>query len=62
MYTMKSPSALSGEKVKGHPTLGIIVFHWCRYAQQARNIVNQARVNEDPNVKMIRGEYHSAGE
>ncbi len=27
----------------------------CRYAQQARNIVNVARVNEDPNVKMIRG-------
>lgn len=27
-----------------------------RYAQQARSIVNVARINEDPNVKMIRGE------
>ena len=27
-----------------------------RYAQQARNIVNVARVNEDPNVRIIRGQ------
>lgn len=27
----------------------------CRYAQQARTIINVARVNEDPNVKMVRG-------
>ena len=30
------------------------LFH--RYARQARNIVNQVRVNEDANAKMIKGE------
>ena len=27
-----------------------------RYAKQARNIMNQARVNEDPKARLIRGE------
>lgn len=26
-----------------------------RYAQQARTIINVARINEDPNAKIIRG-------
>lgn len=30
-----------------------------RYASQARSIVNRARVNEDPNAKLIRGENKS---
>ena len=27
-----------------------------RYAQQARTIINVARINEDPNARIIRGE------
>ena len=30
-----------------------------RYASQARSIVNRARVNEDPNAKLIRGKDRS---
>ncbi len=31
-----------------------------RYASQARCIVNRARINEDPNAKLIRGEVDNA--
>lgn len=30
-----------------------------RYANQARNIVNVVRVNEDPKAKLIRGKHVS---
>ena len=30
-----------------------------RYAHQTRNIINVARVNEDPNARLIRGLYTS---
>jgi len=31
-----------------------------RYAQQARTIINVARINEDPNARIIRGKYITA--
>ena len=34
-------------------------FDYFRYAQQARTIVNVARINEDPNAAIIRGTYRS---
>ncbi len=33
----------------------VYTFDYFRYAQQARTIVNVARINEDPNAAIIRG-------
>lgn len=51
MLATVSPAASSVEE-----TLSTL-----RYAQQARKIVNIAKVNEDVNAKLIRGEAFSRG-
>ena len=51
LSTLRSAPSLHSQHV------AFVTVCVCRYAQQARNIVNVARVNEDPNIKMIRGEF-----
>jgi len=45
-------ATISPSKLHYYETLSTL-----RYAQQARRIVNKAKVNEDPKSKLIRGMY-----